>query len=57
MARREPALKVEPRLVGGVGAGESTGGEAQAPRLLPYCFVKGLVLNHAAPVHRARQFS
>ena len=42
----EPAPDVEPGSVGGVGAREAAGGEAQPLGLGAYCLLKGLALIH-----------
>jgi ABC-2 type transport system ATP-binding protein len=43
----EPALEVDPRCVGRIGAGEAARDEAQLSRSRFYCFLKALALMHA----------
>ncbi len=50
MAGLDPALELEPRGVGGIGARESAGGKTQALGFRSYCFLKALALKHAEPL-------
>jgi hypothetical protein len=56
MTRLKPALEIEPRGVGSIGAREATGGETEPLRFRSYCFLKALTPIHAFPLARPSRF-